>query len=67
VQFRAQAFNFTNTPHFANPGANVGNLILNANGTVNNLGGFTVITATTGNGREGIDQRVFQLALRLSF
>jgi hypothetical protein len=67
LQFRAQAFNFTNTPHFANPGSNVANLILNANGTVNNLGGFTVITATTGNGREGIDQRVFQLALRLSF
>lgn len=67
VQFRAQAFNFTNTPHFANPGANAANLVLNANGTVNNLGGFTVITATTGNGREGIDQRVFQLALRLSF
>jgi hypothetical protein len=67
VQFRAQAFNFTNTPHFANPGANAANLVLNANGTVNNLGGFTVITATTGNGREGIDQRVVQLALRLSF
>jgi hypothetical protein len=67
VQFRAQAFNFTNTPHFANPGSNVANLVLNANGTVNNLGGFSVITATTGNGREGVDQRVFQLALRLSF
>jgi hypothetical protein len=67
LQFRAQAFNAANTPHFANPASNVGSLVLNANGTINNLGGYTVITATTGNGREGVDQRVFQLALRLRF
>jgi len=67
AQFRAQAFNAANTPHFANPGSNAGSLVLNANGTINNLGGFTVITGTTGNGRESVDQRVFQLALRLSF
>jgi hypothetical protein len=67
LQFRGQIFNLSNTPHFANPGASVASLILNSNGTVNNLGGFTVITATTGNGRESIDQRVFQLALRLTF
>jgi hypothetical protein len=67
AQFRAQAFNAANTPHFANPGSNIGSLVLNPDGTINNLGGFTVITATTGNGREGIDQRVFELALRLSF
>ena len=68
VQFRGQVFNVTNTPHFANPASNVNNLVLNSNGTINNLGGFTlVISATTGNGREGIDQRVFQLAARLTF
>jgi hypothetical protein len=67
TQFRAQVFNVANTPHFANPASNAGSLVLNANGTINNLGGFTVISATTGNGREGIDQRVFQLALRVSF
>jgi hypothetical protein len=67
LQFRGQVFNVTNTPHFANPASNVGSLILNPNGTINNLGGFTVISATTGNGREGIDQRVFQLAARFSF
>ena len=27
IQFRAEAFNFTNTPHFANPGGNVSNLV----------------------------------------
>jgi len=67
TQFRFQVFNVANTPHFANPGSNAGNLVLNSNGTVNNLGGFTVITSTTGNGREGVDQRVLQLALRVSF
>ena len=67
VQFRAQALNAANTPHFANPASDVSNMVLNANGTINNLGGYTVITATTGNGRESVDQRVFELALRLSF
>jgi hypothetical protein len=67
VQFRGQVFNVTNTPHFANPGANVSGLVLNRDGSVNSLAGFTVISATTGNGREGIDQRVFQLAVRVSF
>jgi len=67
VQFRGQVFNAANTPHFANPASNAGSLVLNPNGTVNNLGGFTVISSTTGNGRESIDQRVFQLALRVGF
>jgi hypothetical protein len=67
AQVRGQVFNVSNTPHFANPAANAGNLVLNPNGTIANLGGFTVITSTTGNGREGVDQRVFQLALRVSF
>ncbi len=67
AQFRAQVFNVANTPHFANPAANAGSLVLNSNGTIANLGGFTVISATTGNGREGVDQRVIELALRISF
>ena len=29
IQFRAEWFNFTNTPHFANPGGNVSNLVKN--------------------------------------
>jgi hypothetical protein len=67
AQFRAEALNLTNTPHFANPAANVSNLQLNPDGSVKNLGGFGVITATTGNGREGVDERVFRFGLRISF
>ena len=60
-------FNFTNTPHFANPGANASNLSLNPDGSVRDLGGFTVITGVQNLGREGIDERQFRIGLRLSF
>jgi hypothetical protein len=66
IQFRAEAMNVTNTPHFANPNANVSNLVLRPDGTYN-LGGFSVITATQGFGREGIDERLFRLGLRITF
>ncbi len=67
VQFRAEAFNFSNTPHFANPGGNVSNLQLNNDGTVRDLGGFTEITGVTNLAREGIDERQFRFGLRISF
>jgi hypothetical protein len=67
LQFRAEAFNFTNTPHFNNPGSNVSNMVLNNDGTVRSLGGYTEITGTAGTGREGIDERVFRFALRVRF
>ena len=67
VQFRAEALNFTNTPHFSNPGANVSNLILNGDGSVRNLGGFSTITSTSSLGREGIDERQVRFGLRISF
>jgi len=67
IQFRAEAFNSTNTPHFANPGTNVSNLQLNADGSVRNLGGYTEITGLANTGRDGIDERVFRFGLRLTF
>ncbi len=74
MQFRAEAFNFTNTPHFNPPGnegntsrTNDSNMQLNPDGTVRNLGGFMEITGTANTGRDGIDQRVFRFGLRLSF
>ena len=45
IQFRAEAFNFTNTPHFNNPGTNVSNLRLNADGSVADLLGFRRLPA----------------------
>jgi hypothetical protein len=55
MQFRAEAFNLTNTPHFAAP-----------NGDFSSSG-FMQITSTLGTGREGIDQRVLRLALKVMF
>ena len=67
LQFRMEVFNLTNTPHFANPGGNVSNLSLNGDGTVRDLGGFTVITATQNLARESFDERQFRFGLRMSF
>jgi hypothetical protein len=67
IQFRADAFNLTNTPHFANPGGNVSNLVLNSNGTVKNLAGYDQITAIATNARDGIDERQFRFTLRITF
>ena len=68
LQFRADAFNATNTPHFSNPSGNVSNMVLNADGTIKSLGGYTSITSTNGGqGREGIDERMLQLGLRIRF
>jgi hypothetical protein len=67
VEFRAEALNFTNTPHFGLPNGNVSNLQLNADGTIRSLGGFSTITSTVGVGREGIDERVVRFGLRISF
>ncbi len=60
LQFRADAFNFTNTPHFNNPGANVDNLRLNGDGSVRDLNGFSEVTSSFG-------ERQIRLGLRLSF
>jgi hypothetical protein len=55
MEFRAEAFNFTNTPHLNNP-----------NGDTTNSQ-FGEIRGTRNTGREGIDQRIFRFALRFAF
>jgi hypothetical protein len=67
LQFRAEAFNFSNTPHFANPGTNVSNMSLDPDGTIRSLGGYSEITSTINLGRDGIDERQFRVGLRLSW
>jgi hypothetical protein len=58
--------NASNTPHFANPGANVSNLQLNPDGSVKNLNGFSQITSTAPLGRI-LDQRYFRFGFRILF
>jgi hypothetical protein len=56
IQFRAESYNVTNTPHFNNPNANV------------SAGGFMTITGalSRANNVDG-GERQFRLALRISF
>jgi hypothetical protein len=56
LQFRAEAFNFTNTPHFGQPDNYVGD-----------GSDFMTITYVQDLAREGIDERQFRFGLRLSF
>jgi outer membrane receptor protein involved in Fe transport len=55
LQFRMEIFNLTNTPHFANPQNSV------------NASNFGIISGTANSGREGIDERLFRLGLRIKF
>jgi hypothetical protein len=56
MQFRAEAFNFTNTPHFATPDSSVGD-----------GADFMTITGVQDLAREGIDERQFRFGLKFSF
>jgi len=68
LQVRAEAFNLSNTPHFANPTANVSNLSLNNDGTIRSLGNFMSITSTaTGSTNAEGAARNLRLALRVTF
>ncbi|MGH9628991.1 MAG: TonB-dependent receptor domain-containing protein [Bryobacteraceae bacterium] len=55
LQFRAESFNISNTPHFENPNSNFSSA------------SFGVIDGMQNTGREGIDQRFFRFGLRLSW
>jgi hypothetical protein len=65
-QVRAQAVNFTNTAHFSNPDSNCGSFDTVKNIPCNNST-FGQVTSTTNLARDGIDQRQFEFALKLSF
>jgi hypothetical protein len=61
LQFRAEAFNVSNTPAFSNPGATVTSATRNAAGTITNLGGYTEITSAQAT------ERQVRFALKLTF
>lgn len=63
LQFRMEAFNFTNTPQFDNPSGNrvnVSRVRFNPDGTIQDRRGFGSITSARG-------ERAFRFGLRLSF
>lgn len=66
LQLRFESFNLTNTPHFSLPGSNVSSMVLNTDGTVKNLAGFSQITSTQNLGHD-FDERRMQFDLRISF
>jgi hypothetical protein len=70
IQFRAEAFNFTNTPHWAGPDNYIGdaNSIDQKTGRVTDPGSFmTLNNGMNDLAREGIDERQFRVGLRISF
>jgi hypothetical protein len=68
LEFRAEVFNVTNTPHFSNPGStNISNVTFNPDHTVASLNGFGVLTGTNARDQEGIDQRQIRVGAKLTF
>lgn len=61
LQFRGEAFNLSNTPHFNNPGGNVSAMQLNADGSIRRLGGYSEVTSAQP------DERQVRFALRIFF
>jgi hypothetical protein len=66
LQFRAEAFNFSNTPHFSNPASNIGVVQYGANGQISNLNGFDQITSTNPGSRL-VDERYLRIGAKIVF
>ncbi len=65
LQFRAEYFNWTNTPKFNNPSAGINNRLLFPDGSFR--GGVFEVTGTNSGGREPNGDRILRLGLRLTF
>jgi len=66
MEFKTEAFNFTNSPKFAGPGSSVAGLRLNPDGTIRDLGGFSSITSTL-TGLATPSERRLRFGLRFEF
>ena len=65
MQFRAEGFNVTNTPHFAVPNSAISSVSY-TNGNITNLNKFSQITNVTPLGRL-TDARYFRFGVRFTF
>ena len=65
MQFRAESFNVTNTPHFAVPNSNVSSASF-TNGNITALNKYSQITNVTPLGRL-LDARYFRFGVRFTF
>jgi hypothetical protein len=62
LQFRAEGYNITNTPHFANPSdTTASNMSFNADGSIRAVNNFMNITSARD------DSRTFRFGLRFGF
>jgi hypothetical protein len=61
LQFRAEAFNVSNTPAFNNPGSTVTSATRNSAGVITNLGNYTEITGAQ------TTERQLRFALKVMF
>ena len=66
AQLRIESMNFTNTPHFGNPGSNVSSVQYDSNGNIANANGFGRITGTNAVNRSE-DERYFRFGLKIMF
>lgn len=66
TEFKAEAYNFTNTPKFSNPSANVSSMVLNSDGSIRALNNYSSITSTLPN-LAAPSERQIRFGLRLSF
>ena len=64
LEFRAEAFNWTNTPKFNNPSGGINSLQLNPDGSFRT--GVFEMTGTNAYGRD-VAERILRLGLRLAF
>jgi Carboxypeptidase regulatory-like domain/TonB dependent receptor-like, beta-barrel len=69
LQFRMDAFNFTNTPHFSTPDNSLGdaNSFDPVTHVVTDPGSFMTVSGVQDLAREGIDERQFEFSLKLFF
>ena len=65
AQFRAEYFNWTNTPKFNNPSSAVNNRVTNAASGLTT--GFMEVTSTNAGGREPNGDRILRLGLKVTF